>query len=386
MGKTDKRRSDTTPQKTIIEINGEFGVTEFDTLSGNVEKVDYEIKNGKTYIYKDWYINDSLLLRLENCLTESKEKAEVEIPYETIVVDDAEYTLNEESCAVLDFCSVAVTPNDYNEHKTIYEQNDELYRRLGIYASDAQPYAIKNPKTADIFLRYEFVCSEEMNGLFFATERANECKYIFNGEVLSGEVNGFYVDRDIEKIALPNTIKGKNILEITIPFTEVRQIEPCYLLGDFLTEINDGIITLIPKITDKINFKPLNEQGLHFYSGNISYKTTISCEECVAEISIEDFCAYCIRVFVDNEKADLISLSPFKVKVPLSAGKHEIEFLCYGNRNNTFGPIHNKRISAPDNYIGPWAWSNRNSNFTRDYCFQQTGILSNPIIKLYKKL
>ena len=385
MGKTVKERRDTTARKTVIEINGEFGVTVFNTLSGKTEKADYEIKNGKTYVYKNWYINDGLLLRLEDRLTDSKETDVAEIPYETIVVNDAKYTLNEENCAMLDICSVAVNKGDYNEPKTIFEQNEVLYKKLWIYPTEAQPYVVKNSKTADVFVRFEFVCKEEMKGLFFATERANECKFVFNGKELYSEVKGFFVDRDIEKIALPDTIKGKNFLEITLPYNEVRQIEPCYILGDFLTEINDGTITLLPKNTDKISFKPLCEQGLHFYSGNISYNMELCCEECIAEISIEDFGAHCIRIFVDNQKTELISISPFKVKLPLSAGKHEIEFLCYGNRNNAFGPIHNKRISDPDNYIGPWSWSTNDEGFTRDYCLQETGILSNPIIKLYKK-
>ncbi len=385
MGKTVKERRDTTPRKTVIEINGEFGVTVFNTLNGKLEKADYEIKNGKTYVYKDWYINDSLLLRLENNLIESKEKEVAEIPYETIVINDAKYTLSEENCAMLDICSVAVNKEDYNEPKTIFEQNNMLYKKLWIYPTEAQPYVVKNPKTADVFVRYEFNCQQEMQGLFFATERANECKYVFNGKEFHGKVDGFFVDRDIEKIALPTAQKGKNVLEITLPFNEVRQIEPCYLLGDFLTEINGSSITLLPKSTDTISFRPLSEQGLHFYSGNISYKTELCCEECIAEISIEDFGAHCVRVFVDNDKSQLISLSPFKEKLPLSNGKHTIEFLCYGNRNNAFGPIHNKRISDPDNYIGPWSWSTNDESFTNAYCLQETGILSNPTIKLYKK-
>jgi len=386
MGKTVEKRSSIIPEKITIEMSGEFGVTEFNTLIGETEKVDYEIKNGKTYIYKDWYINDSLLLRLENSIIERKNTDSPKNVYKTIIVNDAKYSLSEENCAVLDICSVAISSGEYNEPKTIFEQNAMLYKKLGIYPTEAQPYVMKNPKTADISLRFEFICNQELRGLRLATERAKECKYIFNGKALNGEVEGFFVDKDIEKITLPNAICGKNILEIIMPFDEVRQIEPCYLLGNFLTEIKEGIIELSSPDTDKIKFHPLCEQGLHFYGGNISYKVEFDCEDGIAEISVENFGAHCIRVFLDKKKEQLISLSPFMVKFPLKKGRHEIEFLCYGNRNNTFGPIHNKRISDPDNYIGPWSWSINDAAFTRNYCLQKTGILSKPVIRLYKEM
>lgn len=101
------------------------------------------------------------------------------------------------------------------------------------------------------------------------------------------------------------------------------------------------------------------------------YKDNKICEECIAEISIEVFGTHCIRVFVDNKKTELISLPPFKVKLPLSAGKHEIEFLCYGNRNTAFEPIRHKRIFNPYNYIDPWSWSINDEGFTSDYCLQK---------------
>ena len=70
-------------------------------------------------------------------------------------------------------------------------------------------------------------------------------------------------------------------------------------------------------------------------------------------------------------------------RLDLDAGDHEIEFVCYGNRNNTFGPIHNKRIADPLYYTGPMAWAN-NELRTEDFCFQKVGILAPPVIELYK--
>lgn len=384
IGKTAEKRRDTTPKRTVIEVKGEFGVTVYNTLTGKTEKADYQIKNGKTYIYYDWYINDSLLLKLTKELTVKKQIEDKAMPYDTVVIEDACYVRQEENCAVLDICSVSTDGVQYNEKKCILEQNGMLYKKLWIYPTEAQPYAKKNPKSADVYTRFDFNCEDELCGLSLALERAEESRVWFNGKEIEVNVNGYYVDRDIEKIDLPNTQKGNNSIIIKQPFTEVRQIEPSYILGEFCAEVKDKEIILKPQKTDKISFAPLCEQGLTFYGGNILYKSQIVCEECIAEIIAENFTAPLLRVFVDGKDVGVIAFSPFKLRVPLSKGRHEIEFLCYGNRNNTFGPIHNSRIADPDYYIGPWSWNFRDECYSEDFCLQKTGILSNPIIKLYK--
>ncbi len=384
MGKTVEKRRDIAPQKTVIEVKGEFGVTVYNTLTGKTEKADYKTENGKTLIYYDWYINDSLLLKLTKEPT-AKKQAEIKAePYDTLVIKDAFYKRTEENCAVLDVCSVSTDGKEYSDKKCILEQNAMLYKKLWIYPTEAQPYAMKNPKSADVYARFEFQCEAQFSGLYLALERAEESKIRFNGEEIEVGIDGYYVDRDIEKIPLPESKRGKNTIEIMQPFTEVRQIEACYILGEFNTKVKGTEIILSVPETDKIDFAPVNEQGLSFYGGNIVYTSNIECDECIAEISVQDFGAYCVRVFVDGKDSGLIALSPFNVKVPLAKGRHEIEFLCYGNRNNTFGPIHNSLIADPDNYIGPWSWNFRDESFSEEYCFQNVGILSNPVIKLSK--
>ena len=384
MGKTVEKRRDITPDKTVIEVKGEFGVTVYNTLTGKTEKACYDVENGKTLVYCDWYINDSLLLKLTKEPT-AKKQAEIKAePYDTLVIKDASYKRTEENCAVLDICGVSTDGNEYSEKKCILEQNAMLYKKLWIYPTEAQPYIMPPPKSADIYTRFDFECETQFSGLSLALERAEESKIWFNGEEIEVSIDGYYVDRDIKKIPLPESRKGRNTIEIMIPFTEVRQMEACFILGEFNTKTEGTKIILTVPTTDKIEFSPANEQGLVFYGGNIEYKSFIECDECLAEISVDNFGAHCIRVFVDGKDSGLIALSPFSVKVPLSKGRHEIKFLCYGNRNNTFGPIHNKLIADPDNYIGPWSWNFRDEAFSEEYCFQNIGILSNPIIKLYK--
>ncbi len=52
------------PQNVIISIKGEFEPILYDTLTGDIRKIPYQINNGATKISYTLYINDSLLLRL----------------------------------------------------------------------------------------------------------------------------------------------------------------------------------------------------------------------------------------------------------------------------------------------------------------------------------
>jgi len=72
------------------------------------------------------------------------------------------------------------------------------------------------------------------------------------------------------------------------------------------------------------------------------------------------------------------------VEKKLKAGKHVVEFLCYGNRNNTFGPVHNCRMTDSNYYIEPDVWEKSCAYWRPGYFLQNTGILSSPIIEFLK--
>ena len=383
IGKTDSQRRITIPQNTVIEIKGEYGVTLYDTVKGEIKLCNYEIKNGKTYIYYDWYANDCLLARLTDKLCEKSKPKSNNIPYKTIKIENATYKRHEDNCIVLDMCETSIDGKNYSPKKYVLEQSVNLSRELGFYIVEAQPYYYKAPKQYPVFTRYNFTCKEKLN-LKLALERLDEAKIIFNGVDIGNKADGFYVDNDIPTISLGDSVIGNNTLEILIPINGIFQLEPLYILGDFISHIeNDEIIISKPK-TNIITFEPLNKQGFNFYGGNISYDFEIETENCTAEIAVDNFAAPCIKAFVDGKEQELIALSPFTVKTKLQKGKHQIKLLCYGNRNNTFGPIHNRRISDSNYYIVPNSWSHLLDEFTEEFCFQDVGILSSPIIKLYK--
>ena len=384
MGKTVPKRSEITPSEYLISVRGEYGAEIYDTLNGEIVPADYEVKDGKTFVRCALHISDSILIRFCKDKTSPKIKTEKRTPYKIISPANAVYRRHEPNCAVLDMPSYSLNGRDYSDKKYVLEINKELYSLLGIERTETQPYAMEDSEAVAVYLKYEFACESSLKGLRIALERAEDAAIYLNGVSVENDIDGFFADEDIKTIALSETKQGINELVIKTSFSLFRNQEPCYILGEFCTKTFGDSITLTPVRECDINFCAIQKQGMDFYSGNLSYKINLETDNCTAVIRVEKFAAPCIRVYVDKKDAGIIALSPFSVSTDLEAGCHEIEFVCYGNRNNTFGPIHNRRIADPEFYIGPGAWE-KNDDFTQDFCFQKTGILESPVIELYNK-
>ena len=383
MGKTDAARSNPTPTEYTISVKGEYGARIYDTLSGDIFPADYVIKDGVTEIKCSLYISDSILLELTKERVVPRVEDNKKTPYKTLYLDNATFRRHEPNCAVLDMGSYSLDGRNYGKTGYILDMNRQIAEELGIEPTEAQPYAVEDSEHRDVYIKYSFDCTAPMKGLSLALERAGDARVYLNGREVTSVPEGYFADEDIMQVALPETVSGCNELVIKTFFSMFCNLEPCYLLGNFRTRVDGSRITLTRDEDSSIKFEPLSAQGMDFYSGNISYVSHITTDKCTAVIKVPSFTAPCVRVYVDGADAGLIALSPFRVGVDLEAGDHEIELVCYGNRNNTFGPIHNKRISDPLHYIGPMAWA-KGEFRTEDFCFQETGILASPVIELYK--
>lgn len=234
----------------------------------------------------------------------------------------------------------------------------------------------------NVYVRYEFESNVELENVKLAAERMENCKVCLNGVSVDGVIDGYYVDEAIQTISLPKVQQGKNVLELQVPFSASGNLEACYLLGEFDVSLK-GCNATLHAASDTIGFAPLAMQGMPFYGGNVVYRTQVTTPKCMVRISVTEFGAPCVRVKIDGEDAGLICFAPFAIEKELSEGTHIIEFCCYGNRNNTFGPVHNKRMTDMDYYIEPIAWEPECEFWRSGYFFQNTGILSGPVLEYF---
>ena len=376
-----------------IIIKGEFTPELYDTISGEIKKINFEIKNGKTIIYYGFYALDSLLLKL-NPTTERSYCAE-EPSYETIAqklfFEKVDYIREEENVLLLDIAKYHVDDEPFEAE---YEEMREIDRickdKLNIINNNTQPWAIPpEPIRHHITLKYTFESEIEYEGAYLATEDADICIAVFNGEKVENKAIGYFTDKKIEKIPLPKIKKGTNELVITYPIGVRASVENCFILGDFNVKCEGVVKTIIPK-TDKIGFGNIVSQGMPFYGGNIIYKTEFEApEDCASvAINVSVYKGTLVKVKVDGKDAGVIAYSPYDVIVDdIKKGKHTVEFILFGNRHNSFGILH--LTDTKMNWFGAFGWEKRHygkyTPWQYEYALKPTGILSSPLIVMKKE-
>lgn len=382
LNKDSAQRKEAAPKKIIVTVNDEFDAKVYDTLNGKVYVPEYSTVNGKTKIYYDLYANDSLML----CLTKANERNHVEVKEtfnveSTLKWEKATYKRTEPNVVLFDVGQYSLDKKKYSKKEYLLELNRIISQKAGIEYSAVQPYAkADRDKEIKVYLQFEFESEIEIDDVTLAIENARECSAFLNGRA-GVLVDGYYVDEKINLISLNGVKKGKNRINVEIPFSSVKMIEPCYLLGEFDVFLCDGDVK-IKNPGKEIEFGAVTKQGMPFYGGNIIYTVEGETGSGSAKIKVEDFGAHCIRVMIDDENADLIALAPFCIEKELCAGKHKFEFICYGNRNNTFGPVHNCKNICGDYYISPRAWEKSCEYWNDKYFLQNTGILSSPLVEM----
>lgn len=160
-------------------------------------------------------------------------------------------------------------------------------------------------------LRFNINSETLVSGASLAIEDAEKLEITFNGEKVPANVTGWYVDKAIKTVSLPDIRVGKNVLVVKISFGRRTNTEWCYILGEFNVKLEGAVATLIPS-TEEIGFSSLTAQGMPYYGGNIIYKTEVDVPECTAVIHTTYYRGALIKVIVDGKEAGKIVFSQYE--------------------------------------------------------------------------
>jgi len=371
------------PQKIQIKLNGKWKPVLYDTIQGVCVDMPYYLKDGDTIIETTIYDHDSLLMRL----TETKngeyvaENIEKEKLFETSIKGKVRYSLTEPNVLLLDVAEYSLDGEAFVGEEEIIRIDKLCRNRLDLPDINAiQPWTVSDRKaTHYVTLRFKIDSDISVNNAMLAVEDVEEIK--LNNKQVPLEFCGYYVDEDIKTVVLPEICKGRNVIEVKVPFGKCNSLEWCYLLGEFNVTV-EGSDKRIVAGSDKIGFDDVSRQGLAFYGGNIIYETDVVTPQGDMEIQVNHYRGAMIRVMVDGKDCGVIAYAPYKLRVKdISKGNHTVTLKLYGNRANTFGALHD---AEPTGWIGPTAWSTKGSYWTYSYRLHEMGILSEPIITVYK--
>ncbi|MBQ8763506.1 MAG: hypothetical protein IJZ07_05325 [Clostridia bacterium] len=366
-----------------ISIKGEFTPYVYDTISGDIRKIPCEYINGCTVVSKVLYNYDSLLLKLDEGKSDfiGADLCSVDLFDAYAMPALVDYSLSERNAYLLDIAEFALDGGEFKTEEEILRLDNVCRKALGFVERGghvAQPWVLE-PETIEhhITLRFNINSEIEYSGAELALEDAEKAKIIFNGNEITNNITGWYVDKDIKTVPLTDIKKGENILEITLPFGKRTNTEWCYLLGDFGVRVTgwNKIITALPQ---KLGFGSITNQGLPFYGGNITYH--LEAEGKAIAVEATRYKGALISVAVDGEEKGKIVYPPYHLEIGgLSAGKHKVDITLLGNRYNSFGPVH--LTDVKHSWHGPDAWRSDEECWSYEYVLRDVGILARPIIK-----
>jgi len=375
------------PTNAIIKIKGEYTPTVMNTLDGVLEDVEFEVSDGYTTVYYDFYESDSLLLSLAPCTLRSRkiDKKEQIVLGKVDFKNKVSYSREEDNVCILDLAEYSIDGGPMQEKEEILRIDKSLRQNFCwplADGSDVQPWVIEKEKISHfVTLKFTFDSESTLRDVCFCCEELEEL--ILNGEKVTLKECGYFVDKSIRKYTLPEIIKGENVILAKMPFGKRTSLEACFLTGDFNVKVEGCCITLLPP-TETIGFGNIVPQGLPFYGGNITYSAEINVpEDCDLIVNIGKYVGALTKIYIDGEDKGALIYAPYDKKIEgVKAGKHTIEFKLFGNRYNTFGALHACGINM---WYGPNNWYQFDNSWCYEYNTKETGILKSPVITMVKK-
>ena len=378
------------PQDINIKIRGEYKPTLYNTITGEIEEITYTAKDGYTYIPRRVFLHDSLLIKLERSKEKSKKVDGVR--YDTlesfVVTDSVSYTLDEPNVVVLDTAKYRYNNSEWQGLTENLKIRDAVRSALNVHVTSGyQPWALKEEVYTDTLER-EFTINSEIDvkGALLAAEDVDISEFTFNGVKLDTSVVGYFTDVAIQSIRLPDFEAGTHKICVKMPFGARTNVENLFVLGDFGTKVQGAAVTITKK-PEKLGFGSVVNQGLAFYSSNITYKIPVTVKEdgCSVKIHCNFYRGALIKAFIDGNDAGRIVFAPYDLVIDgVEKGEHIIELKLFGNRHNSFAALHNANRNTT--WFGPGAWKTKGDDFSLDYHLRELGIITSPVISVVKKV
>lgn len=373
----------TDTEEYTLKIKGSHKLTIYDTITGERYALTSDVREGFTEAELVCHNEDSFLIRLdEEQNTEKVYAPKTEFETVQTLSDISSFERCEPNVLVLDYASAELDGKKTYEREEILRLDNKLRTDMGFFirtGRNRQPWATDEGETHSVKYIYEFT-SEIASAAQLGIEHPERCEITLNGCVVNNTPCGWYADKSIKVLNLPEIRQGVNRLEIKLPYNCKTQHESIYILGNFGVKVN-GNNAVITADTKNLCCGSITEQGIPFYTGNLNYFFDVDIESYGEYyLRVTEFKAPLLGISVDGTEKGLIAFAPHRINLgTLARGKHRITITLYGNRQNVFGTLHN----ADENYTwyGNGSYRTTGWQWTDNYMLRDTGIMSHIIIE-----
>ena len=209
-------------------------------------------------------------------------------------------------------------------------------------------------KGGDVILRYTFRSAiDRPKSAYLVIENLDKGHVIVNGkDVRAGQA--WQWDHAFGKVEITDLVcKGQNTVDFRFPYDFLSDVEQAYIVGDFGVRLANPYEGEIIDEPAELSNGSWLEQGYPFYSGNMTYMTSVDIpgdgKRTFLRLNRPSGILYAIRV--NGKDAGKILWRPFELELTpcLKAGRNGLEIEVISSRQNTFGPLHERE---GDDYIG----------------------------------
>ncbi len=379
------------PETLRVSLGGEWTVWEYETFSGIRRRLAVTCCGGRTEFWWRCGPYDSVLLEL--CPGRDPEKGgyvfrEPVFSEPARTVRTAAYDLQEDNVLLLDRADYAFDGEPWQGETDVLRIDQALRKRTGQSLATGrfrpQPWTLVRETAPEksVLLRFRIRSEIAYRGAHLALEYAHLAHITLNGAPVDAEPDGYYIDRSVSTVPLPELPVGESELLIRLGYGNVTSVESHYLLGRFGVE-NRGAENVLVPLPEQLFFGSITGQGMPFYGGNLTYRF------CFAGagrtyLELPKYRGAAVRVSVDGAFAGYIDCPPYRVFLGnLPAGTHRVELKLLGTRFNTLGQLHHVSDRIP--WPGPDSWRTTGSAWTDEYLFRRLGILASPRILTEKE-
>jgi hypothetical protein len=203
------------------------------------------------------------------------------------------------------------------------------------------------PAASGVEATYRFTIKDGVPArLSLVMERPDLYTITCNGRPAGQAKGEWWLDRSFGRIDIAAAARvGENeIVAKASPFTIYHELEPAYLLGDFM--LDPAASGFVVAGDGPLRLGAWNAQGHPFYSEGVSYTESFKIEKPAGEyrVQLKRWYGSVARVSVNGRAAGEIFSSPWTLDVTslVRPGKNVIEVRVIGTLKNTLGPHHGK--------------------------------------------
>lgn len=332
-------------------------VEKWDPFTGKVSAYPFKRKNEQLEMNFSIPAGGSLLLCVR---PEKAEEVPVPVvPFEKITPqDETEIKPEAANVLTLDYCDLNLA-GKVEKDLYFYQAQQKIFQHHGLprnpWDSSVQFKTgildlNRFPSDSGFEATYWFNVGKGVNisSMQLVVEQPELYRVSVNGKPVAPLKDRWWLDRSFGVFNIGEFVSsGKNSIMLkSSPFTIFTELEPVYLLGDFMLEAQKKGFALVP--VKKLALGVWEKQGMPFYAAGVSCENTFVIPSFEREkiryyLQLGKWNGALAEVRVGDKSAGYIAFEPYELDITdfLAPGPNKVKVIVYGTLKNTLGPHHN---------------------------------------------